>query len=333
MTRSVRLAAPVAVIMSLVTTRAVGDDSAALLARFRAEAPRGWARLEQYDDELTCTANVTVTDTFFKDNRTVEHKSRLAWVRRPGCVRLEAQELDGKNEGQTTVSVYTDSYLFEVSRPRGGVGWQLIHSGAIQKSSDIRFMLRSWMSIIRPTTSFAVGTFYRCLDLEGDSTITFEKAQMEDDGIRIDFHAVGRSLANRPFDTRGSIVFDPANHWAVRSYHHAKPSGFRVAVVNTFADPDRDGIRRIVSKRYSSHASHGSVLQEITYESTKTGPAPPERFRLADFGLPDPLGPLPSRFPTAYVFAGAAIVCGLIALWLRRRARNARPVATAGSTP
>jgi hypothetical protein len=331
---STRFAAPVVALVSLGAARAIGDDSAALLARFRAEGPTGWARLEQYDDELTYTAKVTSTDTFFKDNKKVEHKTVLTWVRRPGCLRVEKRELDGDNEGRTTVSVHTESHMFQVSRAKdGGPSWRLMHSGAIKKGSDTQFLLANAEYIVRPTTSFIAGTFYRCLDLDGASTITLEKARTEDDGIRIDFHSAGKNLLNIPFDTRGSIVFDPANNWAVRSYQHTKSSGSRVAVVNTFAEPDRDGVRRIASKRYNSYAPHGTVVREIVYESTKTGPAPPERFRLADFGLPDPLGPLPNRFATAYALAGAAAACGLFALWFRRRARKARAVVTPGSAP
>jgi hypothetical protein len=229
--------------------------------------------------------------------------------------------------------------MFEVRRAKdGGEGWQLLHSGAIKQKTDLLDLLMNYVSIVRPTTSFGAGKYYHLLDLKGDSTITFEKARVEDDGIRIDYRTSGIGpLLKHRFETHGSIVFDPANHWAVRSYQctfsdeaHGGPGGHRVAVVHTFAEPDRAGVRRIASRRYETWAPHGSVLQEITYESTKTGPAEPERFRLADFGLPDPLGPLPRRFPTAYVLAAAAAVCGLIALWFRRRTRQGRPAVTTG---
>src|SRR5207253_2238920 len=120
----------------LAATRAVGDDSTALLARFHTEGPQGWARLEKYDDGLTYTAKVTSTDTFFKDNRKVERRTVLTWVRRPGCLRVEKQELDGDKEGRTTVAVHTESHMFQVSRTNdSGPNWRLVSSGAIRSGS------------------------------------------------------------------------------------------------------------------------------------------------------------------------------------------------------
>jgi hypothetical protein len=80
MTLSTRLAAPAAVLLALLPARAAGDDSAALLARFRTEAPQGWARLEKYDGELTYTAKVTSTDTFFKGNRSRVEQPRFLGI-------------------------------------------------------------------------------------------------------------------------------------------------------------------------------------------------------------------------------------------------------------
>jgi hypothetical protein len=338
MTLSTRFAAPLIVLACLLPARATGDDSAALLARFRAEAPQGWARLEEYDDELTYNATMTWTSTYFQQNRKDVRKTKLTWVRRPGCLRLEKLELDGKNEGRTTVAVHTETHMFEVSRGKDeGTGWQLLHGGAIKQKTDLQHLLLNSEMVVRPTTSFSSGKYYHLRDLEGDSTITFDKAGVVADGIRIDYRTSGTGpLLNKPFETRGSIVFDPANHWAVRSYQYTwserlKPGGYRVAAVHTFTEPDRAGVRRVASRRYETWAPHGSVLHEIIYESIQSGFAQPERFRLADFGLPDPLGPLPSRFPTAYVLAGAALVCGVIAMWFRRRAHLARQAMTAGS--
>jgi hypothetical protein len=333
MTQTTWLPVAAVVLVCLLPGRATSDDSAALLARFRAEAPQGWARLEKYDDELTYTATMTWTNTYFKDNKKDVRKTKLTWVRRPGCLRLEKTDLDGKNEGRTTVAVHTDIHLFEVRRARdGGTAWQLLHAGEIKQKTDLLHLVTNAAITIRPTTSFDDGKYYHLPEIEGDSMITFEKARAEDDGIRIDCRTAGRGpLFNKPFETRGFIVFDPRNHWAVQSYQFISSDGSKVGSINTFAEPDRQGIRRVASKRYETWAPHGSVLLEFTYESKKTGPAPPERFRLADFGLPDPLGPLPSRFPTAYVLAGAALVCGVIAMWFRRRAHLARETMTPGS--
>lgn len=334
MTLSTRLMATV-VVASLLPARTVGDDSAALLARFRTEAPQGWARLEKYDDELTYSALFIKTDTFFKENQKVETKSKLTWVRRPDCLRVESQELDGKHEGRTTVAVHTETHLFEVSHAKdGGTSWQLLHAGAIKERTDLLHLLRKFVCIVRPTTSFGSGKLYHLTELAGDSTITFEKARIDDDGIRIDYHTAGIGpVLKKPFETHGFIVFDPANNWAVRSFQFATPEGFRVACVNTFTEPDREGVRRIASMRYNTFAAHGTVSHEIDYESTKTGPATPEQFRLAAFGLPDPLGPLPRRFPTAFVLAAGAVACGVVAFWFRRRARTARLAVTPGPTP
>jgi hypothetical protein len=323
---SIRIAALLVGFAALLPTRANGDESAALLARFRSEAPQGWARLEQSDDELSYSATLTWTDTYFQEKKKDVRNIELTWVRRPGCLRLKKLELDGKNEGRTTVAVHTETHLFEIRRAKDdGSSWQILHSGAIKQKTDLLYLVMNSVLIVRPMTSLSAGRYYHLRDLEGDSTITFDKAGAVEDGIRIDYRTSGRTpLLNRPFETKGSIVFDPANNWSVRSYQNVTPDGFRTASVNTFAEPGRDGVRPIASMRYETWAPHGSVLHEITYESTKSGAAPAERFRLADFGLPDPLGPLPSRFPTALVLAAAAVVCGLIALWFRRRIRKSR---------
>jgi hypothetical protein len=330
---SIRLLAHLVVLGCLFPTRATGDESAALLARFRTEAPLGWARLEEYDNELTYVATMTWTDTYFRENKKDVRKTKLSWVRRPGCLRLEKLDLDGKYEGRTTVAVHTDTHLFEVRQAKdAGTSWQILHSGAIKQETDLLYLLVNSTITVRPTTSFDAGKYYHLPEINADPTITLEKAQVEEGGIRIDFRTAGSGviLNKKPFETRGSIVFDPANHWAVRSYKSTWADGFRVGSFNTFTEPDRQGVRRVATKRYETWAPHGSVLMEFTYESTKTGPAPPERFRLADFGLPDPLGPLPSRFPTALVLAAAAVVCGLIALWFRSRIRKARLAMTPG---
>lgn len=304
------------------------DDSGALLARFRREAPEAWERLEKYDEEFTYNAQVTTTDTFFKDNRTVERRMALKWIRRPGCLLVEKEDLDGKNIGRKTVLAHTERYMFHVNKARDpGSRWQLVNAAGIKEKTDTQFLFMGAKFMYFPTTTFASGTFYRFLDLASDKTITFERASEEDGGIRIDYHNAGKTVNNNNFQTRGWIVLDPGNNWALRSYRFSNPDDLRVTVVNTFGEPDRNGIRRIVSTNYHSIAPHGTVHQDISYTSTRTGPAEPEEFRLASFDLPDPLGPLPRRFPTTLALIVGAFVCGVVALWFRRRSRKAQLIA------
>lgn len=315
-------------VASLVFTSAAcaGDDSAALLDRFRAEGPIGWARLEERDDELTYRVQFSSTTSWQSGN----YRSRLSliWVRRPGCLRVEVVELEGTNEGRTTALVHTDHHMFHVSRSKGGATWRLVSAGDMREKSDILYLLAPMIGlhIVRPTTTFIAGTPYRFLDFKGDPTIKFSHARWDGDGIRIDFQAAGQAhMTKKAYETHGSIEFDPNNHWAMRSSELQRPSdGLRVRVENSFGEPDRHGFRPIIARREEHIGQTGSLVQEFRYDLTETGPAPAERFRLADFGLPDPLGPLPRRFPTAYVLTGAGLVCLVVALWFARRARRAR---------
>lgn len=310
------------------------DDSAALLERFRLEGPVGWARLEERDDALTYRVHLTMKNA--GQIRNDQSESSLTWMRRPGCLRLEKVELDGQNEGKTTALVHTENHMFHVNRSKGSAGWRLVSAGEVTDKTDIELLLVPAIGVymVRPTTMFAPGTPYRFIDFKGDPTIKFDRARLDGDDIRIDFRAAGKAhITNKPYETNGSITFDPTNQWAMRSCEVFRPSdGLRVVIANSFGEPDRDGVRPIVARREDHIGKTGSLIMNFRYEGVETGPAPPERFRLADFGLPDPLGPLPTRFPTAYVLAAIGLVCLVIAFWFARRARRGYEPATSGST-
>lgn len=333
MTLITRMAIVAAITIAVAGQRAYCDESAELMARFRSEAPAGWERLAKAEQNLSGSADVFTVENYTKDHRKEERRHAIIWHRQGDCFRLEQTIVDGPKAGNTTITANNANYFFQVRRPQEAAnGWRLTANGSMQQKRDWPLVFGEFRIACDPATSLLAGNNHLLWDIAKAAGFSWTKASQEDQGIRVDFRTTGRDFFDKPFAVNGWAEFDPNNSWAMRACVTIREDfEYRMSTVNTFVEPDRSGLRRVASTVYRSTAPHGTGERRFTFGPYREGDVTPEMFRLAAFGLPDPLGPLPRRFPTAAAALGLAFVAGLIALWFRRRARANR--VGVGATP
>jgi hypothetical protein len=312
--------------------RARGEDSRALLERFQAEAPAGWAKLDDAESTLESVVHFHMKTTYTKNGTVDERDWSITWRRLAGCRLVDRTDYREGKVWRHVVTAMNDQYYFKV-KPQNEKSneWQLQDYGPADSSDVESHKFHLYRAHLSPTASYFNAT--RLLELVREPTFRAEDAQREGELVRVRFSYTHKPSPNEPgYPARGALVCDPALSWAVLQWDYTSPleGGLHSVYKNELSEQTIDGYRPVRSASMITTTPTCTTRLDVTVESIGKTRVTPAAFRLSAYGLPEPSEFRPDQRAKYFLFGGAAL-CACLTLVLWRIARRRKSGAIPGS--
>jgi hypothetical protein len=310
-------------VLTLSTASLLSREGEDALSRFKREAPKGWAQLEEMEAGLEFVVRVTETRENAKrpDDRQKEYVA--TWRRRPGCLLVERADVKTGQVVRRTVVAANEQYEFSARQSgKEGDSWQLrMFRMRKPQDADSNYFL-VYQAHLFPLTSILNNKGQRFSEMMNDPAFHLKEAESKDGRVVLRTQYTPKKGA----PIRGEIAFDPAMKWAVREYrltdgktiNISRKADFTERLIGQYRVP----ARIITEYRRSPDSSVVYLQRKAEFESVRKCSSSPEEFRLSAYNLPEPPGVERPATSRRSLLAVCALVCGaLTALfwWLARR--------------
>jgi hypothetical protein len=316
-------------ILILLCTVAAGSptvgDTASLKQRLYGEAPAGWRRLREREQQVVGQVICQGWRTDAGQERERIKNASYEFARNGNLVRLAVRDLDQPG-GSTAVYVIGPRYSFQLSRATVAspyvltsleIGPPRVTAEKFRGGTYFYRIIQAWREIWSiPLEELITDPGFK---LEGISEI-------RDGGkplvrVAFSFDSGKHSVKYRD----AYLLLSPTANWALVRAEMDETTWRHETYANRNRYDER-GEPILAESHRTNQYLQANAFEEFLCEFTRLDRkvVPESEFTLSAFGLPEPDWAEPVRPASRihYWFIGAAVVLFAVALWLRRRARG-----------
>jgi hypothetical protein len=295
------------------------DD--ALKARFLREAPQGWGRLGESEQQVTGMLHTewwALNDG--KRNQEWGVDAHAKFQRNGDALaRISYRGV------RTVVLAANPRYSFKLERASDGAPYVLRYLtlgplsttlDEIESATHLRSLLGGSHNLLGEPLEDLIkepGFVLKGIAEKSEGTTPTVRVDFEYDSIKRDMH-----------DRDGWMTFVPTENWALQAAEYRPRKDWRVSILNEYR-PNRNGrlalyrIQRLI--RFSEQKVEENY--QYTFDEIEDRAVPESAFMLTEFGLPEPSESVPyPRSRLHYWLIGGAVTLFVAGVILRRAVRR-----------